>query len=342
MNPPETGRTPTSRPLTDRGESEDALTDPSRADTPAPDPLEPLVARIRQASREIVRELGLGGASPRGAGCSTSQCHALIELQRRGPLSVGELARMLRQDRSTASRGVQPLVARGLVRVDGDPADRRSKILSLTGKGRREVRGLHARADAQVREALAVLGEEERETAAAGMQAYAKGLGRARQLAEVRIRPVRASDDRPLSRIIRQVMREHGADGVGSSIHDGEIDGMYEAYTRPRAAFFVAERDGRLLGGAGIGPLQGADPDICELRKMYLLPEGRGMGLGRRLLDRCLDAARSAGFTTCYLETMETMSQARRLYAKLGFAARDRPLGDTGHFGCDRWMAREL
>jgi putative acetyltransferase len=75
---------------------------------------------------------------------------------------------------------------------------------------------------------------------------------------------------------------------------------------------------------------------------MYLVPDGRGAGLGQRLLDTSLAAARELGFRRCYLETLESMVQAQRLYARNGFARLCAPEGATGHFGCDRWYARDL
>lgn len=155
------------------------------------------------------------------------------------------------------------------------------------------------------------------------------------------IRPVRASDDPELARIIRTVMTECGASGPGFAIHDPEVEAMSLAYSAPRSRYFVAEEGGRILGGAGIGPLQGGEAWICELRKMYLLPDARGRGIGAKLLRRCLEAARSFGFLACYLETLHRMRAAQRLYRRFGFRPIDRRLGETGHFGCDRFYLLE-
>ena len=157
-----------------------------------------------------------------------------------------------------------------------------------------------------------------------------------------RIRLIRPEDNPAVARIIRQVMAEFGAVGCGFSIEDSEVDSMFEAYPVPGSAFFVIERDGRLLGCGGIGPLAGSDPGVCELRKMYFLHELRGSGLGTRLLKILLNAARDAGYTSCYLETMDNMSRARQLYLKHGFKLIESPLGNTGHGSCNRFMALDL
>lgn len=156
------------------------------------------------------------------------------------------------------------------------------------------------------------------------------------------LRPITQSDNLEIARIIRTVMPEFGADGPGFAIHDAEVDLMAQAYDRPRAAYFVVTHYGRILGGGGVAPLEGGDADTCELRKMYFLPEGRGLGLGRRMLQRCLQRARAIGFQRCYLETLNRMDAARRLYEQAGFTQIDGPLGATGHCSCDAFYVLDL
>ena len=158
----------------------------------------------------------------------------------------------------------------------------------------------------------------------------------------VSIRAMRPGDNAAGAQIIRGVMTEFGAVGCGYSIGDAEVDAMFEAYPAPHSAFFVVENEGRILGCGGLGPLAGADDDTCELRKMYFLPELRGRGMGAALMDTILDSARVAGYTRCYLETLERMEKARALYARYGFRVIDEPLGNTGHGSCNHWMLLEL
>jgi putative acetyltransferase len=156
------------------------------------------------------------------------------------------------------------------------------------------------------------------------------------------IRPIEARDDADVARIIRSVMPEFGATGCGFAINDPEVDWMQRAYSAPRSAYFVVERDGAVQGGGGIAPLEGGDPDVCELRKMYFLPSLRGLGAGAALMARCLDAARDFGFRRCYLETLTGMDAAMKLYERSGFRRIDGPLGNTGHGGCNTFYVREL
>jgi putative acetyltransferase len=156
------------------------------------------------------------------------------------------------------------------------------------------------------------------------------------------IRPIEPRDDAAVAAVIQAVLPEFGADGPGFAIHDAEVGAMHAAYARARSAYFVVERDGRVLGGGGVAPLDAGDADTCELRKMYFLPALRGAGAGRALMQRCLASARGFGFRHCYLETLTHMDAAQALYLKSGFRRLQNALGNTGHFGCNRWYLLDL
>ena len=156
------------------------------------------------------------------------------------------------------------------------------------------------------------------------------------------IRPITSGDDVAMAAIIRAVMPEFGAVGDGFAINDPEVDWMSRAYAQPRSSYFVVENDGVVLGGGGVAPLQGGDGDTCELRKMYFLPQARGLGAGSAMMERCLQAARGFGFTRCYLETLCGMDAAMRLYDRSGFRRIDAPLGATGHGGCNTFYVLDL
>lgn len=157
-----------------------------------------------------------------------------------------------------------------------------------------------------------------------------------------RLRLIREHDIKAVADIIRGVMTEFQAVGCGYSINDTEVDDMFSAYAPQDSAFYVVEVDGRVLGCGGYAPLTSADRDTCELRKMYFLPELRGTGMGSSMMSLCLREARRCGYRQCYLETLESMTGARRLYEKHGFKYLEKPMGYTGHTGCGIWMARPI
>lgn len=161
-------------------------------------------------------------------------------------------------------------------------------------------------------------------------------------MSDFSIRPIEPRDDAAVASIIRSVMPEFGATGSGFAINDPEVDWMHRAYSQPRCAYFVVERDGRVVGGAGVAPLDGGDPAVCELRKMYFLPEARGIGAGAAMMARCLQAARDIGFRQCYLETLTGMDGAMKLYERSGFRRISCAMGNTGHGGCNTFYLLDL
>jgi putative acetyltransferase len=167
-------------------------------------------------------------------------------------------------------------------------------------------------------------------------------MGRGHEASKCRIRPIEKRDNPAVAAIIIEVMTEFEAIGPSFSSADTEIQAMYEAYSPSGHAFFVVERADTVLGCGGMGPLAGGAEKVCELRKMYFLPELRGTGMGATLLNVILDSARESGYSLCYLETLERMEDARRLYGKHGFESIDYPMGNTGHSACNFHMVRKL
>jgi putative acetyltransferase len=156
------------------------------------------------------------------------------------------------------------------------------------------------------------------------------------------VRPIEPSDNSSVANIIRTVMPEFGAGKKGTAMHDAEVDDIHGAFSKPRSAYFICEIDGKTVGGGGVAPLLGGDENTCELKKLYFLKEGRGRGLGRKVVERCLQAAKEIGFEYCYLETFDNMKEAQLLYEKMGFEKIPGPLGNTGHFACDTFYRMRL
>ena len=304
--------------------------------------LKSTINQIRQHSRQLVRELDIVKGVYQDTGCTFTQCHVLFELSLHKALTLMELSQNLLIDKSNTSRTVKRLVELGLVTSRKSTIDNRQKLFSLTAKGEKTLRSATTVADQQVEQALGKLTESQQETVVEGMRLYAGALRKSRLQSSYAIRPIQKKDNPQVARVIRTVMTEFQAIGDGYSIDDPEVEDMYTNYRNKRSCYYVIARDDQVVGCGGIGPLQGGDKATCELRKMFFLPELRGIGMGKRLLNLLLDEARKRGYTRCYLETLDRMWLANDLYRKTGFQLVEQPMGNTGHCACDCWYLLEL
>lgn len=156
------------------------------------------------------------------------------------------------------------------------------------------------------------------------------------------IRPILKKDNKQIASVIRNVLVDLGVPKVGTAYADKTLDSLYEVYQKPRAIYFVIEMNSKIIGGGGVSQLDNSEQNICELQKMYFLPEARGKGLGKEMIAICLSKAKGFMFEKCYLETMTYMKAAQRLYKKNGFEYIDGPIGDTGHYSCPVHMLKDL
>ncbi len=158
----------------------------------------------------------------------------------------------------------------------------------------------------------------------------------------ITIRTIRPEDDATIARLIRETLTEFGLNRPGTVFTDKATDELSAHFRVLDSIYYVAVADGRIIGGAGIYPLENCEENICELQKMYLLPWARGKGVGKLLMENCLAFARDMGFEKCYLETMPELRKAIGLYERFGFRYLKTPMGNTGHFSCGVWMIKEL
>lgn len=157
------------------------------------------------------------------------------------------------------------------------------------------------------------------------------------------IRQIEEKDNAAIAVIIRKTLEEFGANQPGTVYYDETTDALYQLFSqKPGSVYYVAENKNGIVGGGGIYPSDGLPADTCELVKMYLTKEARGIGLGKMLIQKALDFAKQAGYKNVYLETMPELQQALNTYAKFGFEYIDHALGNTGHFGCGLWMLKKL
>jgi len=157
-----------------------------------------------------------------------------------------------------------------------------------------------------------------------------------------RIRTIEQSDNVALATIIRDTLTEFKANKPGTVYYDDTTDHLSDVFKVAGSIYFVVERDGDILGGGGIYPTANLPEGTCELVKLYLSANARGMGIGKLLMQKCIDAAKELGYKKIYLETMPELTIAIPMYEKSGFTYLDAPQGCSGHGGCDVWMIKDL
>lgn len=155
------------------------------------------------------------------------------------------------------------------------------------------------------------------------------------------IREIEKKDDKEVERIIRTCLIEYGANHEGTAWADPDLCRFSEIYNSVGNKYWVLEdENGALFGGVGIGKLDGIE-NVCELQKMYCLPEVRGTGLSHQLMDTALSYA-TKYYQRCYLETLDNMKAAQKFYEKYGFQRLKEPLVQTEHFACDIRYIKDL
>ena len=166
------------------------------------------------------------------------------------------------------------------------------------------------------------------------------------------IRLINPSDNKQMEEIILKVSQEYGTYdpnsncGAGAGAGDVELKDLHSTYKESGSKYWVVEDEekNKIVGGGGYKKLSGTKDEekICEMQKLFLLPEARGKGFGKKLSELIIIEASKDGYKEMYLETVDSMKEATRLYEKLGFKHLNSPRGGTGHFQCSVFMIKEL
>lgn len=158
---------------------------------------------------------------------------------------------------------------------------------------------------------------------------------------EYTIREIEQKDNKEIENVIRTCLIEFGANHEGTAWSDPNLGRFSEIYNTVGNKYWVAiDENGKIIGGVGIGKLDGID-GVCELQKMYCLPETRGSGVSHKLIEIALDYAKKY-YSRCYLETLSNMVAAQKFYEKYGFVRIDEPIVKTEHFACDVRYIKDL
>lgn len=101
---------------------------------------------------------------------------------------------------------------------------------------------------------------------------------------------------------------------------DEELRNLPGAYAQPMGELLMACVDGRPAGCCAFRPMVGSDHvNACEMKRLFVRPAYRGLGLGRQLVERTMSLAQVAGYASMLLDTLSDMETARALYQEAGF-----------------------
>ena len=138
------------------------------------------------------------------------------------------------------------------------------------------------------------------------------------------IRRIEKKDNEALAKVIRGILTEHGVNRPGTVFTDPTTDDLFALFQNKNSDYWVAEVNGKVVGGCGIYPTKGLPGDCIELVKLYLESGARGLGLGKRLMELNISEAEKMGYGSIYLETLSELSDAFGLYEKLGFIVKQK------------------
>lgn len=156
------------------------------------------------------------------------------------------------------------------------------------------------------------------------------------------LRTIEQADNKAVAKLIREVLKEFGVDKPGTVYYDPTTDHLFELFQEKGSIYYLAIENNQILGVSGLFPTKNLPKGCVELVKLYASKTARGKGLGKLLIQKCIEQAKEFGYSSVYLETLPELNQAIGLYESLGFERLEQPLGESGHHACTIWMLKHL
>jgi len=271
------------------------------------------VSRVRRFNRAVTSAVGALDTSFLGRGRPLGAARVLNAIGH-GRVGVAELRDYLGLDSGLMSRLLRGLEDEGLVTTIPHRDDARCRIARLTSAGRREFNAYEAISNSQAEALLAR--HSQPEALLAAMDMIASAFGRSR---------ISIEQADPRGKAARYCLGEYYSElscrfkgGFEVSLsRDPDANDMLS----PRGAFFVAMSDGLPIGCVG---LKGSGSELAEVKRLWVAPSARGLGLGRRLMDLAENAARNLSVKILRLDTNSALTEALQLYRSTGWTAIDR------------------
>jgi DNA-binding MarR family transcriptional regulator/N-acetylglutamate synthase-like GNAT family acetyltransferase len=259
------------------------------------------IARVRSFNRLVTRQAGVVGDRHLGRR-PFGETRVLYEIGLDGA-SPRDLRARLGLDSGYLSRLLGALQREGLVEAAPDPADRRTKRLSLTPAGQAQLTEINRISDQLAAGVLAPLSAEQRERLLRAQDEVRHLL--ALSMVAIELEDPRSPDARWCLGRYAAELDERFEEGFDSTVWPADA-------TR----FVIARIDGQ---PAGCGVLKTLDSDTGELARMWVDRPHRGLGIASRILAALEDQARELGFTTVRLDTNRALDEAKAMYRSAGY-----------------------
>ena len=294
-------------------------------------PADPRVDAVRRFNRLYTRRIGALRPGLLDSPFSLAEARLLYELAHRERPAAAELARDLGLDAGYLSRLLRGLERRRLISRERSKSDARQSLLSLTAAGRRTFATLDTRSSAEVRAMLGKLSDAGQRRLVEAMRDVERLLGAAPEpKVPYLLRPHRPGDmGWVVHRHAALYAQEYGWDERFEALVAKIVAKFIDGFDPKRERCWIAERDGAIVGSAF---LVKKSPTIAQLRMLYVEPDARGLGIGKRLVDECERFAREKGYKKIVLWTNSILHAARRIYETAGYRlVAEEPHHSFGH-----------
>lgn len=284
------------------------------------------IQTIRAASRLMVRELGFMNQNLATTDYPPSAVHSMLEVDAHGSLTAAQLVQILGLEKSSVSRMLAKLVKAGELEETPSAEDARTKLLSLTGKGRKTVRNINTYADEQVAAALGKLDPFTQDAVSQGLSSYASALKASRENSEGKVENSVKIVTGYHAGMIGRITEMHGSyyareHNFGSFFERKVAAGLVDFSDRLDKScnqIWLAMMNERVVGSVAI---DGEDLGNNEAHlRWFILDDGcRGSGVGRKLIAEAMKFCDEQKFSSVQLWTFNQLKAARRLYESFGF-----------------------